>query len=130
MKCMNKERTKLEKLMKEIGDVFGINYRFHRWKAIRTPKYWQMLPNNALRQWAFEWWKRVPGNPLNECINGIDRHELHVCNVPNSVKAKDEAIEHVLFKTYFMKDICGQSICSYDALKILLDLYSRKDIEL
>ena len=127
---MKKEWTKLEKLIKEIGDIFGVNYWFHRQKAIRTINAWLMLPKNAPRQWAFEWWKRVPGNPLNERIDGVDRSELRVCNVPNDIKAKDEAIEYVLFKTDFIKDISGHSICSYDALKILLDLYSRKDIEL
>lgn len=84
---------------------------------------------NAPRFWQFEWWKRVPGNPLNKhSQNNIvgeppfKRSEFHEFRMPDSILTKDEAIEYVLFKSDFLLIEYGSSISSYDELNIALDL--------
>lgn len=48
------KRTQLEYFFRKITDKFNINFRFH---------------NYGSGVWNFEWWKRIPGNPLNKrCI--------------------------------------------------------------
>lgn len=45
------KRTQLEYFFRKITDKFNINFRFH---------------NYGSGIWDFEWWKRIPGNPLNK----------------------------------------------------------------
>ena len=137
------KRTHLEMLMKQVGDMLGINYRFHRSQGIRRPSM-----ANAPRSWQFEWWKRVQGNPLNlhgwlcEELGRVSnpssegwRHrfaklkeekpsasDCFKIEIPNGVKTKDEAIEYVLFKSGLFQETYGSKLTSYDAIRIALDL--------
>ena len=143
---MSKNRTKLEGLMKQIGDMLGVNYRFHRSYCVCNT-----VMANAPRHWHFEWWKRVPGNPLNlhgwlceklgrtsdtnegwvKCCNKIEENKLPTSNcheiaMPWEVKTKDQAIEYVLFKSNFLPSTYGSRLASYDAIQIAIDLMNAK----
>lgn len=122
---MRPNTSKLEDLLKKVGDMCNVNYRFHRVNATRTPMAWCMHPKNSPRRWTFEWWKRVPGNPRNLPsfhTDGKPTSELSVMNLPDDIKTKDDAIEYVLFKSDFLQNAYGSSLSSYDALHLALDM--------
>lgn len=126
---MSKNRTNLETLMKKVGDMCNVNYRFHKVKAHQNPSGAFVMYNGGPRIWNFEWWKRVPGNTLNRYGSEFGRSKLHVVPIPDSISLKDDAIEHVLFKSDFFKEAYGKSICSYDALTIVFDLLGIDSLE-
>ena len=129
--------------MKQVGDMLGINYRFHRCQGMR-----RLSMANAPRSWQFEWWKRVQGNPLNlhgwlceelgrvsnSCSEGWRRRfaklkeekpsasDCFEIEIPDDVKTKDEAIEYVLFKSGLFQETYGSQLTSYEAIRIALDL--------
>ena len=124
-----KNCTKLEALIKKIGDICNVNYRFHRVKAHQLPNG-AMLMHNGPRLWNFEWWKRVPGNPLNRRGSIHGESKLHVVPIPDSISLKDDAIEHILFKSNFFEEAYGANINSYDALNVAFGLLSTDSFEI
>ena len=126
---MAKNHTKLEALMKKIGDICNVNYRFHKVKAHQNHRG-AFVMYNGPRIWNFEWWKRVPGNPLNRYGSEFGQSELHVVPIPDSISLKDDAIEHILFKSNFFEEAYGASINSYDALNIAFGLLSKDSFEI
>ena len=126
---MSKNRTNLEALMKKVGDMCNVNYRFHKVKAHQNSRG-AFVMYSGPRIWNFEWWKRVPGNPLNRYGSEFYCSELHVVPIPDGISLKDDAIEYVLFKSDFFKEAYGRSICSYDALNIIFDLLRRDSLEI
>lgn len=118
--------------MKAIGDALNVNYRFHRYQNYRScfsKANRQFRPSNYPRVWEFEWWKRIPGNPLNRWSKNnfvedprLPRSELNEITMPDSISSKDEAIEYVLFESKFFRVECGEPLTSYEAIKIMFDL--------
>lgn len=81
------------------------------------------MPSNFKRIWAFEWWEKVPGNPLNKYFNG-NREKLRrsecVCEYfPESVCTKDEAVDYALFRSGFLGDF-GIGAKSYEELELIM----------
>ena len=81
------------------------------------------MPSNFKRIWAFEWWKKVPGNPLNKYFNGngekLRRSECACEHFPESVRTKDEAVDYALFRSGFRGGF-GVGAKSYEELELIM----------
>ena len=81
------------------------------------------MPSNFKRIWTFEWWEKVPGNPLNKCFNSnrekLLRSECMCEAFPESVCTKDEAVDHALFKSGFLENF-GVGAKSYEELELIM----------
>lgn len=115
------KRSTKEIFMRRVGRWLGAGYRFHRYQGIRCSKM-----ANAPRRWQFEWWRKVPGNPLNLWPNdpnnekGLPRSECWQEDFPEYVRTKDDAVDYALFNTDFLGDFGKLGMESYEALELAM----------
>ena len=144
------KRTEKELLMKRVGKWLGIGYRFHRRQGqdlYIVSKGQNGGMSNYPRHWEFEFWKKVPGNPRNEYFpwgyekyrkkhpewhvafadwKNQDKYRLERSDVvklypPESVIAKDDAIDWLITESGFIQKAGGPNIKSYEELNLWLE---------
>lgn len=127
------KRSVKEMFIKRVGKWLGAGYRFHRhcpgdawphvFNMLKAKGALQYMPSNFKRIWTFEWWEKVPGNPLNKYFNDnreeLQRSECKCEDFPESVCTKDEAVDYALFRSGFLKDF-GIGAKSYEELELIM----------
>lgn len=123
------KRTEKEMLMKRVGRWLGIGYRFHRRPRLQvTPDGKDLVCivsrthiRNPPRNWGFEFWKKIPGNPLNRYSDPAGRSEPEYVDIPKEFREKDDIIDWLLTKSGFIKRAGGPDIGSYEELNMHLE---------
>ena len=114
------KRSSKEFFMKRVGRWLGAGYRFHRhapgnaqplvFDALRRKGKLQYMPCNFKRRWSFEWWRKIPGNPLNRWSSDrfgkerLPRSECVKIDIPENIVSKEEAVDYVLLESEFLDD--------------------------